>query len=65
MGDALKPYFDDVMSVVVAQSGHFVLEELIANLCRSRFDGEKTVITHLALLHCPAKGKLTLFLVAG
>src|SRR5271168_734032 len=29
--------------------------KLIANLCRSRFDVVKTVITHLALLHCPAK----------
>ena len=27
MGEALKPYFDDVTSVVISQSGHFVPEE--------------------------------------
>ena len=27
MGDALKPYFEDVTSVVISDSGHFVPEE--------------------------------------
>ena len=31
-GDAFKPYFDDVTSVVVAQSGPFVPEEQPAAL---------------------------------
>jgi pimeloyl-ACP methyl ester carboxylesterase len=40
MGDALKPYFDDVTSVVVAQSGHFVPEEqpALANALMAFFD---------------------------
>jgi hypothetical protein len=40
-GDALKPYFDDVTSVVVAQSGPFVPEEqpaALANALMAFFD---------------------------
>ena len=41
MGDALKPYFDDVTSVVVAQSGLFVPEKqpaALANALMAFFD---------------------------
>jgi pimeloyl-ACP methyl ester carboxylesterase len=35
MGEALKPYFDDVTSVVISQSGHFLPEEQPAALANS------------------------------
>jgi pimeloyl-ACP methyl ester carboxylesterase len=43
MGEALKPYFENVASLVVADSGHFVPEEqpaVLADALRAFFKGE-------------------------